>query len=144
MLTGKLEDHLLKALELMDSAAPTYSNEEEANKELVAVLKALGLDAIYQYPLGNGYRYADVKVENAIIEGKLNPRQGDIDRLIGQIHGYAEYPYQLYIVIYGILGNYSRQRISKFIETHYPGKVFLTYLRNPKRKRINTYYRSYY
>ena len=144
MLTGKLEDSLMKALELMDSSAPTYSNEEEANKELVTVLKALGLDATYQYPLGNGYRYADVKVGNAIIEGKLNPHQGDIDRLLGQIHGYSEYPYQLYIVIYGYLGNYSRKRISEFINTHYPGKVFLTYLTNPKRKRVNSYYRSYY
>ena len=134
-VTGELQSYLLKALEAMDSTARTYTNEEEANKELVATLKVQGLDVEYQFPLGQGYRYADAKVGNAIIEGKLAPTQDEVDRLLGQIQGYSEYPYQLYVVIYGFLNKYAIERISQEIEKNYPGKVFLTFLPNPRRNR---------
>ncbi|MFC1931071.1 hypothetical protein ACFLXJ_02580 [Chloroflexota bacterium] len=119
----------------MDSTARTYTNEEEANKELVATLKVQGLDVQYQFLLGQGYRYADAKVGNAIIEGKLAPTQDEVDRLLGQIQGYSEYPYQLYVVIYGFLNKYAIERISQVIIKNYPEKVFLTYLSNPRRRR---------
>jgi hypothetical protein len=119
----------------MDSTARTYTNEEEANKELVAALKVQGLNVEYQFPLGQGYRFADAKVENALVEGKLAPTQDEVDRLIGQIQGYSEYPYQLYVVIYGFLNKYAIGRISELIEKNYQGKVFLTYLPNPQRRR---------
>ncbi len=135
MVTGELQSYLLKALKAMDSTARTYTNEEEANKELVATLKVQGLDVEYQFPLGQGYRYADAKVGNAIIEGKLAPTQNEVDRLLGQIQGYSEYPYQLYVVIYGYLNKYAIERISQVIEKNYPGKVFLSYLPNPQRRR---------
>ena len=134
-VTGELQSYLLKALKAMDSTARTYTNEEEANKELVSTLKVQGLNVEYQFPLGQGYRYADAKVENALIEGKLAPEQHEVDRLLGQIQGYAEYPYQLYVVIYGYLNKYAIKRISEFIEKDYQGKVFLTYLPNPRRYR---------
>ena len=134
-VTGELQSYLLKALEAMDSTARIYTNEEEANKELVATLKVQGLDVQYQFPLGQGYRYADAKVGNAIIEGKLAPTQDEVDRLLGQIQGYSEYPYQLYVVIYGFLNKYAIERISQVIRKNYPEKVFLTYLSNPRRRR---------
>jgi len=134
-VTGELQSYLLKALEAMDSTARIYTNEEEANKELVATLKVQGLDVQYQFPLGQGYRYADAKVGNAIIEGKLAPTQDEVDRLLGQIQGYSEYPYQLYEVIYGFLNKYAIERISQVIRKNYPEKVFLTYLSNPRRRR---------
>jgi len=134
-VTGELQNYLLKALKAMDSTARTYTNEEEANKELVAALKVQGLNVEYQFPLGQGYRFADAKVENALVEGKLAPTQDEVDRLIGQIQGYSEYPYQLYVVIYGFLNKYAIGRISELIEKNYQGKVFLTYLPNPQRRR---------
>ena len=134
-VTGELQSYLLKALEAMDSTARIYTDEEEANKELVATLKVQGLDVQYQFPLGQGYRYADAKVGNAIIEGKLAPTQDEVDRLLGQIQGYSEYPYQLYVVIYGFLNKYAIERISQVIRKNYPEKVFLTYLSNPRRRR---------
>ena len=134
-VAGELQSYLLKALEAMDSTARTYTNEEEANKELVATLKVQGLDVQYQFPLGQGYRYADAKVGNAIIEGKLAPTQDEVHRLLGQIQGYSEYPYQLYVVIYGFLNKYAIERISQVIRKNYPEKVFLTYLSNPRRRR---------
>ena len=134
-VTGELQSYLLKALEAMDSTARIYTNEEEANKELVATLKVQDLDVQYQFPLGQGYRYADAKVGNAIIEGKLAPTQDEVDRLLGQIQGYSEYPYQLYVVIYGFLNKYAIERISQVIRKNYPEKVFLTYLSNPRRRR---------
>ena len=134
-VTGELQNYLLKALKAMDSTARTYTNEEEANKELVAALKIQGLNVEYQFPLGQGYRFADAKVENALVEGKLAPTQDEVDRLIGQIQGYSEYPYQLYVVIYGFLNKYAIGRISELIEKNYQGKVFLTYLPNPQSRR---------
>lgn len=133
-LTGELESYLQRALEAMDDTSRTYTNEEEANKELVAVLKSQGLNAVYQFRLSEK-RTADAKVGDVLIEGKLAPAVSDVDRLIGQLQEYSKYRFKVNVVIYGRLDKESLERISNEIGDRYRGKVFLTYLANPKRRR---------
>lgn len=133
-LRGELHRHLLQALQAMDSTAKFYTNEDEATRELVGILKSRGFDAKYQFHLNSG-RTADAKVGNVLIEAKLSPRTEDIDRLIGQIQEYSKQPLKTNIVIYGRLDNYSRRRIEEEIIERYSGKILLTYLKHPKRTR---------
>lgn len=133
-----LDKHLRKALEAMDSTAKWYNNEEEANRELVSCLKSQGIEAEYQYRLPNG-RTADAKVYDFLIEGKLSPDTAEVDRLIGQLSHYAEYPYKINVVIYGELSKGAKRRIENEIHLRYDKKVFLTCLDNPKRQRAYYY-----
>jgi hypothetical protein len=131
---GELHSYLIKALEAMDSTHKTYTNEEEANRELVAILKIQGFKAIYQFRLSHG-RYADAKVDNTLIEGKLAPTTEEVDRLLGQLQAYSETRYKIYIVIYGRIGKGALHRIQNEINQRYLGKMSIAYLKNPKRKR---------
>lgn len=133
-LKGELENHLLVALEAMDTTGKTYADEAEANKELVTVLKSQGHTAIYEFRLSDG-RTADAKVDNVLIEGKLAPGTDDVDRLLGQLQSYCQHPYKVNIVIYGYTKKELLKRIENEILERYQGKVFLTYLNNPKRRR---------
>ena len=136
LITSKIDKHLHKALEIMDSTHNWYNDEDEANKELVSVLKAQNIEAIYLYRLSNG-RTADAKVGNVLIEGKLSPDTAEVDRLIGQISHYVKYSEgnKVNIVIYGELTEEARKRIEDEILQRYVGKVFLSCLDNPQRQR---------
>lgn len=133
-LKSEIGDILKKALKAMDDTAKTYTDEEEANKELVSILKVQGHDANYQFRLSDG-RYADAKVGNFLIEGKLAPKTDEVDRLIGQVQAYTKHPYCVNIVIYGHIAKSALKRIEDEIHERYPNKVFLTCLENPKRRR---------
>lgn len=134
-LIGELHYDLKKALEAMDSTAKTYVDEEAANRELVTTLKVMGRKADYQFYLGHGRR-ADAKVENVLIEGKLAPKGEEVDRLIGQLQAYSQYPqYKTYVVFYGSTRKNYIKRIEDEILNRYQSKIFLTYLKNPRRLR---------
>ena len=134
LLTSEIDLHLKHALEIMDTTANWYNNEEEANRELVTSLKSMGIYATYQHKLGNG-RTVDAKVGNILIEGKLSPDTAEVDRLIGQLSDYTQYGNQVNVVIYGQLDDAASTRIKSEIIARYPNKVFLTYLNNPQRHR---------
>jgi hypothetical protein len=136
LITSEIDKYLHKALQIMDTTAKWYNNEDEANRELVSVLKAQNIDAMYLHRLSNG-RTADAKVGNVLIEGKLSPDTSEIDRLIGQISDYVQYSEgnKINIVIYGELNEEGRRRIEREILQRYLGKVFLSYLDNPQRLR---------
>jgi hypothetical protein len=133
-ITSEIDKHLRKALETMDTTGRWYSNEEEANRELVSCLKSQNIDAIYQYRLSSG-RTADARVGDVLIEGKLSPYTAEVDRLIGQLSQYSKYPYKINVVIYGQMDKEARRRIENEIDSRYRGKVFLTCLENPRRQR---------
>jgi len=136
LITSKIDKHLHKALEIMDSTHNWYNDEDEANKELVTALKSMGIEATYLYRLSNG-RTADAKVGNVLIEGKLSPDTAEVDRLIGQISHYVQYSEgnKINIVIYGELTEEARERIEGEILQRYVGKVFLSCLDNAQRLR---------
>lgn len=123
------------ALEIMDSTAKWYNNEDEANRELVTSLRARGIDATYQFSLPNG-RVADARVRGVLVEGKLSPDTTETDRLLGQLIDYAQYSNKVNVVIYGQLSREARRRIENEIQSRYPNRVFLTYLTNPRRQRL--------
>ncbi len=102
-------------------------------------LKSLNVYATYGYKLPNG-RTADAKVGNVLIEGKLSPDTAEVDRLIGQLSDYTQYANKLNVVIYGQFDREAKRRIENEIQSRYLGKVFLTYLNNPRRLRnMNIY-----
>ena len=126
---------IYNSLKIMDTTAKWYTDENEANRELVTSLKIQGLDAEYQPRLPNGIT-ADARVNNVIIEGKLSPNKSDIDRLIGQLTQYVQYSVKVNIVIYGALDNYAKLRIINEIRRRYSlNRVFINYLDNPQRNR---------
>jgi len=131
---SEVGNQLHKALSIMDTTAKWYDNEDEANRELVTCLKSLNVDAIYGYRLPNG-RTADAKVGNVLVEGKLSPDTGEVDRLLGQLTDYTQYGNKVNIVVYGRLTSEARRRIENEIQFRYLNRVFLTYLNNPKRLR---------
>jgi hypothetical protein len=136
LITSEIDKYLHNALQIMDTTAKWYNNEDEANRELVSVLKAQNIDAVYLHRLSNG-RTADAKVGNVLIEGKLSPDTSEIDRLIGQISDYVQYSNgnKINIVIYGELTQDAKNRIEREIQSRYIGQVFLSYLDNPQRLR---------
>jgi hypothetical protein len=139
LLKSRINEYLLRALAIMDSTASWYNNEDEANKELVTSLKSQGLsDVVYQYRLPNG-RTADAKVADILIEGKLSPNNvSEVDRLIGQLGDYTQYSEQLNIVIYGYFDSDARKRVENEILSRYSGRVFLSYLDSPNRRRVRS------
>jgi len=134
LITSDIDKHLHRALEVMDTTARWYNNEDEANRELVSCLKSQNIDATYQYILPSG-RTADAKVGNVLIEGKLSPDTAGIDRLLGQLNDYTQYGDKVNVVIYGQLDKEARRRIENEIHLRYTGRVFLAYLNNPRRQR---------
>lgn len=136
LITSEIDKHLQRALRIMDNTAKYYNNENEANRELVSVLNAQGIEAKYLYRLSNG-RIADAEVGNVLIEGKLSPDTREVDQLIGQIGDYAQHSsdYKINIVCYGELTEIGRERIEEEVLQRYAGKVFLSYLENPQRLR---------
>jgi hypothetical protein len=133
-LRSEIDKYLIDALKIMDSVDKWYRDEDEANKELVTCLKSRNVNATYGCKLPNG-RIADAIVGDIIIEGKLSPDTEGVDRLLGQLSDYTQYGNQVNVVIYGRLREDARRRIENDINLRYTGKVFLTYLDNPKRQR---------
>jgi len=124
-----------KALRIIDTTARWYNDENEANRELVTALRIMGFDAEYQFKLPNG-RFADARVETILVEGKLSPNTtGEVDGLLGQLADYTNSGYTVNVIIYGQLNNQARTRIENEIHYRYEGRVFLTFLNNPKRQR---------
>jgi len=111
-----------------------FTNEDEANRELVTCLKSLDVDATYGCRLPNG-RTADAKVGDVLIEGKLSPSTAEVDRLLGQLSDYCQYGNRVNVVIYGKLDKEAKRRIENEIITRYTDRVFLTSLTNPHRLR---------
>jgi hypothetical protein len=76
-----ISQHIQQALLQMDKTCKYYNEEDEANRELCTCLNLLGHSAAYHSNINN--RIVDIYLDNVIIEGKLDPKQSDIDRLIG-------------------------------------------------------------
>lgn len=140
-LKSEISSYLQKALEKMDSTHRWFTNEDEANRELVSCLKTMNLEVEYQHRLPNG-RTVDARVGDIFIEGKLSPYASDIDRLLGQLSVYTEYGNQVNIVVYGKLREEEKKRVINEIFLRYPNQVFLTYLDNPNRQRRSQGYYS--
>jgi len=130
-----IHSSLFRSIRHMDDTCNFYTDENEANRELTSCLKVLGHHALYQHALDN-HRTVDIFVDGcAIVEGKLDPQQGDIDRVIGQIEDYARFPYHIYIVIYGKTNNTTSDRITTQILNKYPAKVSLVHLPDAERNK---------
>jgi hypothetical protein len=130
---ANVSNALKTALRNMDTTHKWYTNEDEANRELVSCLKAMGYNAVYHQYLGDG-RTADAFFESSIIEAKLDPSQSEVDRLEGQIAEYLKYPYTVRIVLYGQVDYQLLLRIKEIISRR-PESTFLTYLPDAKRIR---------
>jgi hypothetical protein len=127
-----------KALEHIDNLKRPYRDEEEANQQLFSILKAFAPDKDIEYqPKYNGQPTGDIRIDNAIIEGKLDPSSiTEIDRLIGQIDRYCKNtPYKIKVVIYGIINQEAIERILDFSALNVTGRVSLINLPNPQRRR---------
>jgi len=135
LVTGGIDKYLRRALELMDTTSKWYNDENTANQELVSCLKAQHIDATYQCRLSSG-RTVDAKVGDILIEGKLSPDTAEVDRLLGQLSSYMQHSNMVNVVIYGKLDKEARERIEDEITGRYVNKVFLTYLDNPHRLRV--------
>ena len=129
---------IMNALVAMDNTFKWYDNEDNANRELISTLHALGFgDAAYHQLLSNG-RTADGFVSDSIIEGKLDlSRSDDIDRLLGQIDDYLVSSYDIHIVLYGLADSNALNRIKNKVKTN-PNRLFLSYLTHPQRTRKET------
>jgi hypothetical protein len=133
-----IQHAIMNALVSMDSTFKWYDNEDNANRELISTLHALGFgDAVYHQLLNNG-RTTDGFVSNSIIEGKLDLSHSDsIDRLLGQIDDYLVSSYDIHVVLYGIADSNALNRIRNKIKSN-PDRVFLSYLTHPQRTRRDT------
>jgi hypothetical protein len=135
-----LYEALLQALATIDGTNSTYNSEDEANRELTSCLNAMGHSAVYHQTLDNG-RTTDILVDGvAIVEGKLDPSQADIDRLIGQTQDYISTNYPIYIVIYGSIGNGMINRINNQLINKHPDQISLVRLNNANRSRNENKY----
>jgi hypothetical protein len=138
-----LNEALLQALATIDGTHSTYTNEDEANRELTSCLNAMGHSAVYHQMLNNG-RTTDILLDGiAIIEGKLDPSQADIDRLIGQMQDYISTSYPIYIVIYGNISNGLLNRINEQLISKHPDQISLVRLNNSNRSRNENKYRNF-
>lgn len=127
-----VEAAIHRSLSQMDRTCDFYTDEDEANRELTTCLNLLGHSAQYHYPISKG-RTADIFVDNIIIEGKLHPKQSDVDRLIGQVDDYLALPYPIYIVLYGQTDPLLLARIKSQICDRHPDRVSVVYLPDAKR-----------
>jgi hypothetical protein len=132
-----IKEALLQALSTIDNTHSTYTTEDEANRELTSCLNAMGHSAVYHQILNNG-RTTDILVDGvAIVEGKLDPSQADIDRLIGQTQDYISTSYPIYIVIYGNISDGLINRINNQLINKHPDQISLVRLNNANRLRNN-------
>ena len=132
-----IRESLLLALSTIDNTHSTYTTEDEANRELTSCLNAMGHSAVYHQILNNG-RTTDILVDGvAIVEGKLDPSQADIDRLIGQTQDYISTSYPIYIVIYGNISDGLINRINNQLINKHPDQISLVRLNNANRLRNN-------
>ena len=130
-----LNEALLQALATIDGTHSTYTNEDEANRELTSCLNAMGHSAVYHQTLDNG-RTTDILVDGvAIVEGKLDPSQSDIDRLIGQTQDYILTGYPIYIVIYGNISDGLIKRVNSQLISKHSDQISLVRLNNANRLR---------
>jgi hypothetical protein len=127
-----LQQHIYQSLSQMDKIFKYYTDEDEANRELCVCLNVLGYNATYHANLYN--RSIDVYLENTVIEGKLDPSQSDIDRLIGQVIEYLSFNKDVYIVIYGEISQVNIDRINQQLISRYDN-VNLLYISEPYRTR---------
>jgi hypothetical protein len=126
---------IIKALKILDRTHRWFRDENEANRELVTCLNAMGhKDAEYQPDLGVR-RTPDAYFNSSIIEGKLNPHLSDVDRLMGQLFDYLTYPYFVHVVVYGYASDDILNRINFMVKKN-PEKVFLAYNFYANRNRI--------
>ena len=132
-LKTEIDYRIGRALEIMDKLSLWYTDENEANRELVTSLNTMGYNAEYQPRLQDG-SIADARVGDILIEGKLSPNKSEIDRLLGQLSGYAKLSNKIHIVIYGRISVYALFRILDEIR-QYPIKIVLTALPHPHRDR---------
>ena len=130
-----LNEALLQALATIDGTHSTYTTEDEANRELTSCLNAMGHSAVYHQILDNG-RTTDILVDGvAIVEGKLDPSQSDIDRLIGQTQDYILTGYPIYIVIYGNISDGLIKRVNSQLISKHSDQISLVRLNNANRLR---------
>jgi len=118
----------------LDRTHSWFHDEDEANRELVSVLRAWKFDALYHPELTSG-RTADAYFNGSLVEGKLNPHNSEIDRLVGQVEEYVLYPYFVHVVIYGDVSEQVLKRIEN-LAARYSDKVFIAYVYNANRNRI--------
>ena len=124
---------IYKSLGQMNTTGNFFTDENEANRELCTCLKLLGHDAIYDFR--NLGRPIDIFADNSIIEGKLEPNNVGIDRLIGQISDFLTYNCHIYIVCYGATEQRTLDRIKTQIVDLHPHRINLVYLFNSQRSR---------
>jgi len=126
---------IMNALFAMDTTFKWYDNEDNANRELISTLHALGFGDATYHPLLNNGRHADGFVSNSIIEGKLDlSHSDDIDRLLGQTDDYLISSNDIHIVLYGTADSNALNRIRNKIKSN-PDRVFLSYITHPQRTR---------
>jgi len=128
-----LSSSVLRSLMHMDKTCQFYVDEDEANRELTTCLNLLGHVATYHYAINS--RTADIFVDGTIIEGKLDPTQSDVDRLIGQVSDYLLFAYPIFVVVYGRAEKSIVDRIQSQIIDKHSGRVSLLYLSNVNRTR---------
>jgi hypothetical protein len=128
---------IYQSLSQMDKTCDFFTDEDEASRELTTCLNLLGHNAIYHYAIRSG-RTVDIFLDNIIIEAKLNPKQSDIDRLIGQVGDYLTFPYAIYIVLYGQTDPAFIARIQSQIVDPHPDRVSLVYLPDAQRTKRDT------
>jgi len=130
-----------KALSIIDSLPRPFQDETEANRQLYTTLQALvgNTNTITYEPKENGSTIGDIQIDNILIEGKLDLSSiTETDRLIGQIQRYcSDTPYNVFIVLYGIVDNTIYARLSSHILKYYSDKVTILTIDNPQRLRGN-------
>ena len=132
-----INQDIYKSLTTMDGTHTCYADEDEANRELTTCLNLLGHTALYHQDIGSG-RTVDIFVDNyAIIEGKLDPTQSELDRLIGQLDDYTSRGYRTFVVLYGHVSQTIANRINGQVVPRYNGKITVIYLKEVNRVRIN-------
>jgi hypothetical protein len=131
-----LHNDIHKAIQVMDETCTSYTDEDSANRELTTCLRLLGQNAKYHYSLDD-HRILDIVVDDVIIiEGKLDPSQSEIDRLVGQIEDYLQYKVEIIIVVYGNISQESIKRVEGIVNKCSPYVSFI-YHKNPHRSRLN-------
>lgn len=130
-----------KALSIIDSLPRPFQDETEANRQLYTTLQALvgNTNTIIYEPKENGSTIGDIQIDNILIEGKLDLSSiTETDRLIGQVQRYcSDTPYNVFIVLYGIVDNTIYARLSSHFLKYYSDKVTILTIDNPQRLRGN-------
>ena len=134
---SEVDAQIYSALINLDSDSAPYRDEEEANRSLYHILKAMVKDSeIEREPRYEGNKIGDIRIGNVIIEGKLDLESTDqADRLYGQICRYCDdTPFKVRVVIYGTISKYATRRIERARQLH-PDRISMVALTEPKRRR---------